>query len=256
MPQFNQDALKSVRNKKRRQNSRDPRQRNRNRDNMPDNSGGNGGGNSDGGVGGDRVTPPLQDQPTVRPNSAFGQGFDPDMYGDLKANPDILASQWMDQQGIDPMASGGMAKVWGDLSAVMPQLFYLTQGLGANGAGAGDTSFLDYAGDFMNQYTSTGGGAVGSNVLQNLFNGPDQNSVLGQMINDPSQDPATQARTVLGLIGSGLATNMSGASGSAIMGRAQQLATEWMREQATNGANTITFPDFLKQNGFSEQFNY
>ena len=222
------------------------------------------GGQNAGGGGGNpqsSTVPVLQDQPGLKPRTEFGQQFDPDAYPDLRANPELLAQAWMKNQGIDPNASGGMTKVWGDLASVMPQLFYLSNGRGANVSTATDQAFLDYASDFMDRYANSpaagGAGAISPNILMNLFNGStDPNSVLGGMLNDQSQDGATQARTVLGLLGSGLATSMSGAAGSAIMSRAQQLANEWQLQQSTNGANTMTFTDFLKSKGFDQQFNF
>lgn len=195
--------------------------------------------------------PPLTASDTIRPSSGFGQQYVGASYPDLWSNPDVLAADWMGQNGITPQGGGGMWKVYQDLSQVMPQLFMLTQGMG-NPDQASFASFLDYANQFMNQYSTPGAGTVSPNVVGNLFSAGG-NSPLGAMLNNPDLDPSQQANLLLGLLGGGLATSMPGAAASGYTGQADALSKQWMAQQAKGGKGG-SFADYLQQNGFADLF--
>lgn len=189
---------------------------------------------------------------TRRPGTAFGQQYIGAMYPDLYANPDWMANDWMRGQGIDPLASGGMGKVYDDLAQIIPQLWMLTQGTGGpqhNEYGG----FLDFAGQMLNQYSTPGAGVISPSVISNLFNAP-QGSTLNAMLNNPSADPTQQMNTLLGLIGGGLATGMPGPIAGAYMGQAEQMGQDWASGKAKGQGGT--FADYLKNQGFADLFNY
>lgn len=203
--------------------------------------------------GGTTNAPPLTEMDMQRPSSAFGQQFKPASFPDLYTNPEVLAAAWMGQNGTSPQQGGGMYKVYSDLAQVMPQLFQLTQG-GGGFDEAGFASFIDFANQFLNQYSTPGGGVISPSAVGNMFSAGD-NSALGMMLNNPSLDPAQQSNLALGLIGGGLATSVPGALASAAMGNAEALAGQWMAQQAqSRPGQETTFTDFLRQNGFDQLF--
>ncbi len=196
-------------------------------------------------------TAPLLDQPTVTPNSAFGKQYIGANYPDLYANPDVLATDWMSQNGINAGNAGGQLKVFNDLAAAMPQLFFLTQGAGGDLKNSSYANFLDYAQQFMDLYSTPGGGTISPDAIGNIFNN-DPNSGLSKLLNDPSADTGQQINTLMGLLGGGLATSMPGAIASSVMGSAEQLAKEFQAMKYKGG--TGTFADYLKSKGFDQQF--
>ncbi len=157
----------------------------------------------------------------------------------------------MNQNGINAGNAGGMQKVYNDLAAAMPQLFFLTQGAGGDLKNSSYANFLDYAQEFMDTYSTPGGGTISPDAIANIFNN-DPNSGLAKLLNDPSADPSTQIRTLMGLLGGGLATSMPGAIASSVMGDAEQLSREFMALKA-KGQGT-NFTDFLRSKGFDQQF--
>lgn len=199
------------------------------------------------------TTEPLFGSDMQTPRSSFGQQFKPASFPDLYTNPEVLASAWMGGKGIDPQTSGGMHKVYQDLAQVMPQLFQLTQG-GGGFDQAGFASFIDFANQFLNQYSTPGGGVISPSAVGNIFSAGD-NSALGMMLNNPSLDPSQQANLLLGLVGGGLATSVPGALASAAMGNAEAMAGDWMAQQAqARPGRETSFTDFLRQNGFDQLF--
>lgn len=201
-------------------------------------------------VGSAGLAPELASSESIRPRSSFGQQYIGASYPDLWTNPEVLAGDWMGGQGITPQGGGGMWKVYSDLAQVMPQLFQLTQGTGGP-KGATFASFLDYANQFLNQYSTPGAGTVSPSVVGNLFTAGD-NSPLGAMLNNPQLDPAQQANLLLGLMGAGLATSMPGATAGGYLGNAEAMAQQWMGEKAKGKGGT--FQDYLASQGYADLF--
>lgn len=200
--------------------------------------------------------PPMHGMDTQTARTAFGKQFTPDMGLDVFANPEVAATQFMRNQGMDPMRGGGMTKVMNDLAQVMPDLFFLTQGTGVKGAGMGlgAPSFLDFAGQFLNGQSTPGGGFVSPDIIGNLFG--KQDSPLNAFLNDPNADAATQISRLIGMMGAGLQTTIPPQILQAILGTAQQSGTDYMADQAT-GKRGGTFADALKKGtSIDEWFNF
>jgi hypothetical protein len=203
--------------------------------------------------------PALQGSDSARSNSAFGQQYVTQPFqNDIFSNPETLATSWLQGQGVDPLAGGGLPAVYQDLAQILPQLFVLTQG-GQGGpgsaAGVGVNSFLDYVNQFLNQYSTPGSGTVSANVIGNLFGGAgQQGSLISNIVNDPSADPSQQADALLGLLGSGLGASLPGPIANAYLHQAQAMGQQFANKQWQGGKGT--FADYLKNNGFADIFNF
>lgn len=207
--------------------------------------GGGGGGGRDSGT--QSTVPPLSGLDTQQSRTPFGRSFSEDMGLDVFANPEIASNQFMRNQGMDPLRGGGMTKVMNDLAAVMPDLFFLTQGNRVGGAleGLGAPSFLDFAGEFLNNMGTPGGGYIAPSVTANLFSKAD--SPLQAFLNDPNADTATQINRLLGMMGAGLQTTIPPQILAAVMGQAQQAGTDFMTDLSQGNQRGSTFADALRR---------
>lgn len=203
-----------------------------------------------------RNADPVAEYDYTRPNQALGRDVDFGYYPDLFQNPDLLAQKWGEMNGLTPTTGGGMQKVQQDLAAIMPQLFYLTQGNGTDASSYEYAKFMDFANEFMNSANGVGGasGAPSSDMIANIFNSsPD--SMLQQFLNNPNLDTGQQMNNLIGLIGGALSSSMPGASASALMAQADQLGKSWFNQQSEAGAaGNQSFTDFLRQAGFDKYF--
>lgn len=207
--------------------------------------------------GGRRKVPPLQPENSQVSNSAFGQQYATQPFmNDIFSNPETLATSWLQGQGVDPLKGGGLPAVYQDLAQLLPQLFVLTQGTqGGQGsaAGVGINSFLDYVNQFLNQYSQPGSGTVSPDIINNLFSNGD-NSLLSNILNDPSADPSQQADALLGMLGAGLGASLPGPIANAYLHQAQAMGQQFANNQWKGGKGT--FADLLKDNGFADIFNF
>lgn len=199
----------------------------------------------------DGNAPPLAASPSLRPNSAFGQQYIGAMYPNAFQNPEVLAGNWMGSQGITPQGGGGMWSVYNDLAREMPQLFYLTQGMGGNADALSYASFLDYAGQFLNQYSTPGGGTIAPSAVLNLL-GAGGDSQLGMILNNPDLDPEQQAGLLLSMMESVLSTSLTPLAASAAMGNANASAQQWADQKYQGRGGT--FQEFLNSSGLMDMF--
>jgi hypothetical protein len=207
---------------------------------------GGGGGGGGGGMRGsnDTVARPAG-LDTLSARTPFGKSFAEDTALDVFANPEAVSTQFMRNQGMDPMRGGGMTKVMSDLAAVMPDLFLLTQGGRSGLEGVSAPSFLDFAGNFMNQMGTPGGGFISPGVINNLFDAG-SDSALGAFLNDPNADTPTQIQRLLSMMGAGLQTTIPGPILAAVMGMAQQGGTDFLTDISQGNRRGSTFADYLQ----------